>query len=192
MDGRARGPSGIREGNAVCVAHECVGLTALSTGDLARQAAREATDRGRVVRQYMNAGALLPDALVCELLCEAIASTSASSRGLLFDGYPRTDGQARRLDESLLARPLDVYVDLRVDDDVLLERLAGRGRSDDHDLAVLRRLDEFDRWTRPMIERLRREGRVVTVDGAQPPAVVHRAITSALGQYRRRAASLST
>ena len=190
MDGRARGSSGIREGSTVSVAHQCAGPHALSTGDLARQAAREETDRGWVVRQYMNAGMLLPDSLVSELLCETIASTAAPSRGLLFDGYPRTDAQARLLDESLLARPLDAYIDLRVDDDVLLERLARRRRSDDDDLTVLRRLDEFDRCTRPMIERVRREGRVVTVDGTQPPAVVHRAITTALGQYRRRAKSL--
>ena len=78
-----------------------------------------------------------------------------------------------------------MYVELRVDDEVLLERLAQRGRDDDRELAVLRRLDEYEERTRPMIERLRRDDRVLTVNGARPPAEVHRAIVDGLGQRAR-------
>jgi len=159
-------------------------LTALSTGELARSAARQPNERGRVIDRYINSGALLPDSIVLDLVQEAITTAPTSSRGLLFDGFPRPDPQERAL-ETLLERPLDVFIELGVDDEVILERLANRARHDDQELAVLRRLDEFDRSTRPMIERIRAEGRILSVDGAQPPAVVHRAITDALGQHSR-------
>jgi adenylate kinase len=158
----------------------------LSTGDLARAAAREPTERGSIVAEYINSGALLPDALVFELLRDATANVPESSRGLLFDGFPRTVAQAVELEDRLLDQPVDAYIELRVPDDVLLERMAGRGREDDADLTVLRRLDEFAQWTCPMIERLRTDGRVVSIDGTDAPAVVHRAITETLGRHLRR------
>jgi adenylate kinase len=179
------GPPGSGKGTQAAWLSSALGLTPLSTGDLARAAAREWTERGRQIQRILHSGGLLPDTIVDELVVDAIVSAPTSSRGLLFDGYPRNDAQARRLDETLLARPLDTYVELRVDDEVLLERLAARGRDDDRELAVLRRLDEYEQWTRPMLERLRRDGRVLTVDGARPPAVVHRAVVEGLGRRAR-------
>ena len=179
------GPPGSGKGTQASWLTSALELTALSTGELARSAARQQNKRGRVINRYINSGALLPDSIVLDLVQDAITTAPTSSRGLLFDGFPRTDTQALAL-ETLLERPLDVFIELRVDDEVILERLANRGRHDDQELAVLRRLDEFDRSTRPMIERIRADGRVLSIDGAQPPAVVHRAITDALGRYRRQ------
>jgi adenylate kinase len=180
------GPPGSGKGTQAAWLASALGLEVLSSGDLVRKAAQECTDRGRIVKSSMVEGALVPDSILFELLREAIADTASASRGLLFDGFPRTTAQAEALEEAFLVRPVDAYIELHVDDDVLLDRLAGRGRADDHELAVLRRLDEFDLHTRPMIERLRAQGRVLTVDGAQPPAWVHRAITDALGRHHRR------
>jgi adenylate kinase len=180
------GPPGSGKGTQAERLCRGLGLTPLSTGDLARAAARERTERGRVIAECLNSGALLPDTVVFDLLRDATAKVPESSRGFLFDGFPRTLAQVVELEERLLDQPVDAYIELRVADDVLLERLAGRGREDDADLTVLRRLDEFARRTRPMIERLRVDGRVVSVDGTDAPAVVHSAITEALGRHVRR------
>jgi adenylate kinase len=179
------GPPGSGKGTQAAWLSSALGLTSLSTGDLARAAAREPTNRGRGFQRVLDSGGLLPNAIVDELVVDAIAGVPASSRGLLFDGYPRSDGQAHRLEDEILTRPLDAYVELRVADDVLLQRLTARGRHDDHELAVLRRLDEYRQRTVPMLQRLRREDRVLTVDGAQPPAIVHRAIVEGLGRRAR-------
>jgi len=180
------GPPGSGKGTQATRLARALGLIVLSTGDLARRAARESTARGLAVNAHVSAGSLVPDALICELLVEAIREVPIEARGLLFDGFPRTDRQAHELEERILEAPIDVYIELRVDEELLLERLTARGRDDDGDLSVLRRLDEFDWLTRPMIERLRAAGRVLTVNGNEPPADVHRAITEALGRYVRR------
>jgi adenylate kinase len=180
------GPPGSGKGTQATRLARALGLIVLSTGDLARRAARESTERGRAVNAHMSSGSLVPDALICELLVEAIPEVPIEARGLLFDGFPRTDRQAQELEERILDAPIDVYIELRVDEELLLERLTARDRDDDKDLTVLRRLDEFDWSTRPMIERLRADGRVLTVNGNEPPANVHRDITDALDRYARR------
>jgi adenylate kinase len=155
----------------------------LSTGDLVRREADRMTARGDALRHVMVSGGLVPDEAVVELLREAMAGITPLSRGLVLDGFPRTVAQVRVLESAVLGRPVDLYIELAVNDEVLLQRLAARGRADDHERSVLLRLDEFERSTRPMIELLRAGGRLVTVDGAQPPAVVHRTITDELGRH---------
>jgi adenylate kinase len=186
------GPPGSGKGTQAARLARALDLTVVPTGELARKAAREPTERGCALNAATCSGALVPDGIICELVDEAIREFPDSGRGVVFDGFPRTDCQARVLDGRILPMPLDAYVELRVDEEVLLERLGARNRGDDGDLTDLRRLDDFDHLTRPMIERLRSEGRVLTIDGGQPPANVHRAITESLGRYARRLVSSSS
>ncbi|MGQ0552151.1 MAG: adenylate kinase [Planctomycetota bacterium] len=107
------------------------GLTHLSTGDLLRAAVQAGTAAGLAAKQHMEAGRLVPDDVVFEVLFErlgAAGSGRAASGGFLLDGFPRNRAQAEELDRRLaaLGTPLDRVADLTVPDAILLQRLTGR------------------------------------------------------------------
>jgi adenylate kinase len=101
-------------------------LAHLATGDLLRAAVRDGTELGREAKRYMDAGDLVPDPVVVGMIRERLDAGAAS--GFLLDGFPRTVGQARALDDMLneLGAPLDAAIALDVDREELVRRLAGR------------------------------------------------------------------
>jgi adenylate kinase len=100
-------------------------LTHLATGDLLREAVAQGTDLGREAKRYMDAGDLVPDAVVIGMIRERL---SPGADNFLLDGFPRTIAQAEALDQMLaeLAAPLDAVLSLDVSRDELVRRLAGR------------------------------------------------------------------
>ena len=121
--GVGKGTQGARLGQALGWAH-------VSTGDLLRAALREGTPLGRRARGYMDAGELVPDDLMIDLVREHLAGLAAGT-GVIFDGFPRTVAQADALDGVLAeqGRGLDRVVVLEADDEVLVRRIAGRRSS---------------------------------------------------------------
>jgi adenylate kinase len=104
------------------------GLDKLSTGDLLREAVRRGTPLGQRAKGYMDAGELVPDAVILDLVREVLVSAPRHSAGFLLDGFPRTLPQAEALDRLLgdLGRPLSAVVVIDVPDEVLVQRLSGR------------------------------------------------------------------
>jgi len=102
------------------------GLVHLSSGDILRRERAEGTELGQKAQSYMDAGALVPDDLIVEMMSRAIRQ--APPTGYVLDGFPRTVNQAQVLDKSLAAQKseIDIVLDLRVDDPVVLERITGR------------------------------------------------------------------
>lgn len=121
------GPPGAGKGTQAGHLVDAYGLKHVATGDLLRAAVTEDTELGLEAKEYMDAGKLVPDALMVGLIRE-VADSLAEDSGLLLDGFPRTRAQAIALDEMLgrLDRDVDVVLDIRVPDDVLVERLSGR------------------------------------------------------------------
>lgn len=127
MDVILVGAPGVGKGTQATVLEERTGLTHVASGDLFRMHVAEQTDLGRKAREYMDRGELVPDDLVVGMVLERIAAPDCA-RGVLFDGFPRTIGQARILLAELgrAGRTVHAVVVLAAPRDVLLRRLVGR------------------------------------------------------------------
>lgn len=173
----------------------------LSTGDILRENKDMQTDHG-TPREYMEAGELVPDAVMKDVVEEALAGRE----GFVLDGYPRTLEQARHLDS---LTDLDAIVYLSVGRDELVRRLAGRRvdpetgenyhvdfdmpddadvrerliqREDDQPERVKTRLAVYEKETAPVIEHYRDHPGFVEIDGEASPEAVWESIRTALGR----------
>ena len=121
------GPPGAGKGTQAQRLVEKHGIPQLSTGDMLRAAVRAETEVGKRAKAVMEAGHLVSDEIVNEIVSERIDAADCAN-GFILDGYPRTLAQADAL-EAMLKRkgqPLDAVIELKVDDDVLVDRIAGR------------------------------------------------------------------
>ncbi|MXX56345.1 MAG: adenylate kinase [Gemmatimonadetes bacterium] len=121
--GVGKGTQGVRLGRTLGWAH-------VSTGDLLRAALRQGTALGLEARKYMDAGELVPDEVIVDLVREHLAGLDPA-RGVVFDGFPRTVAQAEALDAVLAAagRAVDRVALLEADDTILFRRISGRRSS---------------------------------------------------------------
>ena len=165
------------------------GLDHISTGDVLRSEMKNETELGKIAKDYIEKGQLVPDELIVDMLAKVLDS-KVNSKGVIFDGFPRTIPQAKALKEMLNKRGTDVSVmlNLQVDEDELIKRLLERGkvsgRSDDNLETIKSRLDVYHKQTAPLIEYYKNKGLLQEVDGAQPLDTVLSSIMSALEQRR--------
>jgi adenylate kinase len=181
------GAPGAGKGTQAETLRDDLGLCHLATGDLLRQHRANQTDLGHQAAAFMDAGRLVPDELVVSMLLDALpADVREGRRGFLLDGFPRTLAQADRLDGTLRSAGLELtaVVLLAVDDELIVERLAGRGRSDDAPETVRRRLATFHEATESLIGHYEQRGLLRRVDGMRTPAEVDAAIREALAVPR--------
>ena len=103
------------------------GFKHISTGDILRQAVADQIELGLQAKEYMNSGKLVPDNLIVNLMKDVLSKCD-TSKGIIFDGFPRTINQAYALDEMLssLNLKLDKVLVLDIDDDILIKRITGR------------------------------------------------------------------
>src|SRR5687767_9385270 len=119
------GPPGAGKGTQAKRLEQTRGMVQMSTGDMLRSAREAGTPVGLMVREVMDRGELVSDAIVSALIGERL--DSCAGQGAIFDGYPRTKLQAEEL-EILLAergRKLDHVIELAVDEEALVERITG-------------------------------------------------------------------
>ncbi|MBR2788703.1 MAG: adenylate kinase [Erysipelotrichaceae bacterium] len=102
-------------------------LVHISTGDMLREAVRNETPVGKIAQGYMNAGALVPDEVIHDIIVERLSKDDLDN-GFLFDGYPRTKAQAEDLSEILkqLGKKIDAVINLDIPDEDLIKRITGR------------------------------------------------------------------
>ncbi|MFD1796461.1 adenylate kinase [Paracoccus aurantiacus] len=120
------GPPGAGKGTQARRLVDERGLVQLSTGDMLREARSSGTEMGNVVAEVMDKGQLVTDEIVIGLIREKLEGSDAP--GFIFDGFPRTLAQADALGELLdgMGQKVDGVVEMRVDDDALVERISGR------------------------------------------------------------------
>jgi adenylate kinase len=121
------GPPGAGKGTQARMLEERFGLVQLSTGDLLRGAVAAGTEAGRKAKAVMEAGQLVSDDIVLAVLKDRMAEPDVS-RGVILDGFPRTDGQAEALDGLLaeVGQGVTAAISLEVDDAAMVERVSGR------------------------------------------------------------------
>jgi len=121
------GPPGVGKGTQAALVVAAMRLLHVSTGDILRAAVKAGTKTGLDAKTYMDAGKLVPDDVVNRLIRERL-SEKDTEKGVLFDGYPRTIGQAQSLDATFreLGRKIDAVLDFQAPDAVLVERISGR------------------------------------------------------------------
>ena len=142
----------------------------ISTGDLLRAEVAAGSPLGRQAREVMARGDLVSDDILLGML-ETRFSRADTRNGFILDGYPRNLAQAAALDGLLqrIDQPMDVALQLEVDNELLINRLAGRAkaedRADDSPDAVRYRLQVYDQQTAPVIEFYRAHGQLTMVDG---------------------------
>ncbi len=183
------GPPGAGKGTQAKRLEERHGLKQLSTGDMLRAAAASGSELGRQAKQIMDAGQLMPDDLMVEMIAERIDQPDCA-KGFILDGFPRTVRQAEALDEMLAAKglKLDAVIEVKVADAVLVDRINTRisqsqaARSDDNVETLKKRLAVYHEQTAPILPYYERQGRLITVDGMKPIDTVSEEIESILAE----------
>ena len=146
------------------------GVSHISTGDVLRAEIKKGSELGKVAKGYIDQGQLLPDALIIDILASVLDSLK-DSRGVIFDGFPRTIPQAEALKKMLSERGQDVSVmlDLDVPEDELIDRLIKRGqesgRADDNLETIKKRLTVYSEQTSPLKDFYKAEGKYQHING---------------------------
>ena len=150
---------------------EKYGLNHISTGDVLRSEIKNGTELGKIAKQYIDDGMLVPDSLIVDILASVYDTFGTQHRGVIFDGFPRTVNQAEELKKMLAKRGHKVaaMVELNVPEDELMARLIKRGqesgRSDDNAETIKKRLDVYHNQTAPLIDWYENEGIRHQIDG---------------------------
>jgi adenylate kinase len=120
------GPPGAGKGTQAAAVKSTFPVDHISTGDILRENVRARSPLGVEAKKFMDSGALVPDALIIEMMRERLAKVSDG--GFMLDGFPRTVAQAEALDELMkeMSTPLDAAILLDVPDETVVKRLGGR------------------------------------------------------------------
>ena len=175
------------------------GLLHLSSGDILRRHRANGTELGRKAQSYMDAGDLVPDEIIIEMMSDAIKK--APPAGFILDGFPRTVNQAVALDRSLAGDgAIDAVLNLIIDDSVVEARMTGRRscpkcgavyhienlkpkvkgicdhdgaklvqRPDDTPEVVANRLETYHRQTEPLVDYYRKNSTVFDIEANEEP-----------------------
>jgi len=200
------GPPGAGKGTQAQIVCETLKIPQISTGDILRRAMKEGTETGLKAKQFVDAGKLVPDEVIIDIVKERLAMPDCQN-GYILDGFPRTVPQAEALETFA---KIDCVIDLDVLDEVLINRLSGRRvcvncgatyhismlngetkcvkcsetliqRDDDKAETVKNRLDVYHAQTAPLIDFYEKKGLLKKVDGAQGMEATTKAVLKSLG-----------
>jgi adenylate kinase len=180
------GPPGSGKGTQARLLSDRLGLAAIGTGDILRDAVKRGTPLGKKVEEYLVSGRLAPDELVNDVVAERFHRPDRPSRFVL-DGYPRTMQQAAAIDKTLteLGLPLQRAILFTVPVEELVRRIGGRrlaeGRRDDTEETARKRLVEYETNTAPLIDYYRRDGRLYEVDATADVESVYKSVANLSG-----------
>ena len=206
------GAPGSGKGTQAAFLKEMYGIPHISTGDILRDEVAQGTELGRKAAASMDAGNLVPDDLILEMI-EARLRRPDTKRGWILDGFPRTLVQAHGLFEMTerIGQRMDAGVILNVEAEVIVQRLSRRRvcgvcktvtnvresadgacpacggrvglRPDDEPEVVRRRIQVFEEQTRPVFELFRRKYDVIEVDASEPLEQVTESLRKSLDRY---------
>lgn len=187
--GAGKGTQAVRLSEQYCIPQ-------ISTGDLFRENLKNNTPTGQKAKSYMDAGKLVPDEVVLEMLFDRIQKPDCR-KGYILDGFPRTIPQAEAFDKHLSRHAKMIVLSLEVPDEMIVERLAGRivcekcgapyhktssppkhegicdrcggtlvQRNDDTEKVIRERLAVFHAQSEPLKEYYFKQGKLIYIDGS--------------------------
>ena len=203
------GPPGAGKGTQGEILSKRLGINTISTGVMLRTAIKEQTEIGKSVEKLINAGKLVPDDVMVELIKERLQKPDCAD-GFILDGFPRTTAQAEALTNSGIT--IDKVLSLEVDDEKIVERLSSRRecskcgapynvisnkpenegkcdkcggqliqRADDNPDTIKNRLNVYHEQTEPIKEYYKKEGILVTAQGEEKLEDTTKNVAVALG-----------
>ena len=151
------GPPGAGKGTQAALLCDGQSLLHLSTGDLLRAEVAAKSSLGVEAAEIMNRGELVSDSLVLSIVEKRLSS---HFDGWLLDGYPRNLGQAKAMGDFLekINQPISAVFSIELEDEILIERLLARGRTDDNEAVIRNRLAVYREKTFPLIEHYKKQG----------------------------------
>lgn len=183
------GPPGAGKGTQAQLLAALWKIPHISTGDILRACVVAKTALGLKAKAYMDAGELVPDELLMDIVQERMNEPDARA-GWILDGFPRTVAQAAFFDKLLCEVGTEGSksgkdcalraVNLDVPDNVLVTRLLSRGRQDDNEETIRRRLQVYREQTEPLIEFYNSREQLVAIDGDRDMQVVTAELQQAL------------
>lgn len=202
------GPPGAGKGTQAEVLTKKFGIETISTGVMLRAAMREGTELGKLAKEYIDQGKLVPDDVVVGIVKDRLSKDDCK-KGFILDGFPRTIAQAEAL--AAAGVEIDKVLSLEVDDEVIVERLAGRReckacgtpyhiktkpvpstgkctcggeiiqRDDDNEETIRNRIAVYHEQTEPIKAYYEAQGKVVSVDSSHTVEETNQAVQKALG-----------
>src|SRR6516165_4509571 len=176
------GAPGAGKGTQAGLLAERFNITHISSGDLLRRHVRDQTSIGQTIKAYVDAGDLVPDGVVMDMLRKPVVA-AAQAGGYVLDGFPRTVEQARASFPTAHALGVEVQVAVHLDvprAELVRRLLARRRGSEDTEAVIERRLQVYLDKTVPLLEYYAGREWIFTVDGAQSPDAVHGDIVAGL------------
>jgi len=162
------GPPGAGKGTQAKLLQDEFNIPHLSTGNIFRSAIKNKTPLGVKVKSILDAGELVPDETVVDLVADELSKEKYQD-GYILDGFPRTVAQAEAFDKFLAEKgdSLDAFISLSVPEEELIKRILsrGEGRSDDTEEKVKTRLEVYRNETKPVMDHYEEQGKVQEING---------------------------
>ena len=161
------GRQGSGKGTQCAMLVEQLGIIHVSTGDMLRAAVAAGTELGKKADAVMKAGELVSDEIMNGIVAERLAEDDIMEHGVILDGFPRTPAQADALEAILHEQgvELDVAINVDVPIDEVTARMMARGREDDTEESIARRLQLYEEQTAPLLQWFAEHDKLVIVDG---------------------------
>lgn len=159
------GRQGSGKGTQAALVAERYGVVHVSTGDMLRAAVAAGTELGLRAKAVMDAGDLVGDDIMIGIVDERLAADDIQAHGVLLDGFPRTTAQADALAEILGGSGPNLAINLDVPIAEVTKRMLARGRDDDTEETISRRLELYEAETAPLLAWFEERGRLTVIDG---------------------------
>ena len=155
----------------------------VSTGDMLRAAVSAGTELGQKADAVMKAGELVSDELMVGIVSERLSQEDIIEHGVLLDGFPRTPAQADALEVIFAGQgvELDAAINIDVPIEEVTERMLARGRDDDTEEGIARRLELYENQTAPLLQWFADHDKLVVVDGLGTEDEVFARVRGSLG-----------
>lgn len=176
------GPPGVGKGTQAELLRDRLGLEHISSGVIFRQEIDAETELGRLAKRYIDEGRLVPNGITIEMMAKRLRKDSVRTKGFILDGYPRNLRQAEALDADLesMGLQLDAVAVLQAPEEVVVQRMLGRGRADDQAETIRKRLEVYREETAEVVGYYQQKGKCREVDADQEVEKVYEALTKGL------------